>query len=192
VTAARMPSSWGFEQMALARIELTILPDNTASHRVALDSEPRARASEQTATKPQAAHGTWSSTPCTARQFLSSAQPRCPDHPRIPVAKWCGSEVRQRIAVEGSCGQLHGLCGVGSGQQQVQVLPRTSIKTGRRSPSRAPQRRVNVLCEAAHAAMRPPAPLRGFGQRVRARRRSNIATVVLARKSACLAWPGSC
>jgi RimJ/RimL family protein N-acetyltransferase len=36
VTAARMLSSWGFEQMALARIEVAILPDNTASHRVAL------------------------------------------------------------------------------------------------------------------------------------------------------------
>jgi RimJ/RimL family protein N-acetyltransferase len=36
VTAARMLSSWGFEQMALARIELAILPDNTASHHVAL------------------------------------------------------------------------------------------------------------------------------------------------------------
>jgi len=36
VTAARMLSSWAFEHMALARIELAILPDNTASHRVAL------------------------------------------------------------------------------------------------------------------------------------------------------------
>jgi len=30
-----MLCSWGFEQMALARIELAILPGNTASHRVA-------------------------------------------------------------------------------------------------------------------------------------------------------------
>lgn len=36
VTAARMLSDWAFEQMALARIELAIVPDNTASHRVAL------------------------------------------------------------------------------------------------------------------------------------------------------------
>ena len=40
----------------------------------------------------------------------------------------------------------------------------------------------HVLCEAAHATMRSPGPLRAFGQRVRARRGSNIATVAVARK----------
>jgi transposase len=46
----------------------------------------------------------------------------------------------------------------------------------------------HVLCEAAHAAMRAPGPLRAFGARVRARRGSNIATVAVARKLACLTW----
>ena len=45
-----------------------------------------------------------------------------------------------------------------------------------------------VLCEAAHAAMRAPGPLRAFGARVRARRDSKIATVAVARKLVCLAW----
>jgi transposase len=46
----------------------------------------------------------------------------------------------------------------------------------------------HVLCEAAHATMRAPGPLRAFGQRVRARRGSKIATVAVARKIACLTW----
>jgi transposase len=46
----------------------------------------------------------------------------------------------------------------------------------------------HVLCEAAHAAMRTPGPLRAFGARVRARRGSKIATVAVARKLVCLAW----
>jgi transposase len=46
----------------------------------------------------------------------------------------------------------------------------------------------HVLCEAAHATMRSPGPLRAFGQRVRARRNNKIATVAVARKLACLTW----
>jgi glycine/D-amino acid oxidase-like deaminating enzyme len=46
----------------------------------------------------------------------------------------------------------------------------------------------HVLCEAAHAAMRSPGPLRAFGQRVRKRRNNKIATVAVARKLARLAW----
>ena len=46
----------------------------------------------------------------------------------------------------------------------------------------------HVLCEAAHATMRAPGPLRAFGQRVRARRNNKIATVAVARKLACLTW----
>lgn len=46
----------------------------------------------------------------------------------------------------------------------------------------------HVLCEAAHATMRSPGPLRAFGQRVRARRNNKIATVAIARKLACLTW----
>jgi transposase len=46
----------------------------------------------------------------------------------------------------------------------------------------------HVLCEAAHAAMRAPGPLRAFGARVRARRGSKIATVAVARKLTCLTW----
>ncbi len=44
----------------------------------------------------------------------------------------------------------------------------------------------HVLCEAAHATMRAPGPLRAFGQRVRSRRGSKIATVAVARKLLCL------
>jgi transposase len=44
----------------------------------------------------------------------------------------------------------------------------------------------HVLCEAAHSTMRAPGPLRAFGQRVRAKRGSKIATVAVARKLACL------
>jgi transposase len=43
----------------------------------------------------------------------------------------------------------------------------------------------HVLCEAAHSTMRAPGPLRAFGQRVRAKRGSKIATVAVARKLAC-------
>jgi transposase len=46
----------------------------------------------------------------------------------------------------------------------------------------------HVLCEAAHATMRAPGPLRAFGQRVRAKRNSKVATVAVARKLACLTW----
>jgi transposase len=46
----------------------------------------------------------------------------------------------------------------------------------------------HVLCEAAQATMRSPGPLRALGQRVRARRNNNIATVAIARKLACLTW----
>ena len=45
-----------------------------------------------------------------------------------------------------------------------------------------------VLCEAAHATMRTPGPLRAFGQRVDARRGAQVAVVAVARKLASLAW----
>ncbi len=48
----------------------------------------------------------------------------------------------------------------------------------------------HVLCEAAHATMRSPGPLRAFGQRVRSRRGSKIATV--PSRASCSASPGSC
>lgn len=44
-----------------------------------------------------------------------------------------------------------------------------------------------MLCEAAHSTMRAPGPLRAFGQRVRSRRGSAIATLAVARKLATLA-----
>lgn len=40
----------------------------------------------------------------------------------------------------------------------------------------------HVLCEAAHATMRSPGPLRAFGQRIQKRRGRQIATVAVARK----------
>ncbi len=42
--------------------------------------------------------------------------------------------------------------------------------------------------EAAWAAIRTPGPLRAFGERIRARRGANIATVAVARKLAVLCW----
>jgi len=45
-----------------------------------------------------------------------------------------------------------------------------------------------VLVEAAWMAMRQPGPLCAFGERVRARRGSQVAAVAVARKLACLAW----
>jgi Transposase IS116/IS110/IS902 family len=41
----------------------------------------------------------------------------------------------------------------------------------------------HVLCEAAHATMRSPGPLRAFGQRVRGRRDNKIAIVAVAEKA---------
>ncbi len=46
----------------------------------------------------------------------------------------------------------------------------------------------SVLVEAAWVAMRQPGPLRAFGERIRARKGSQVAAVALARKLACLAW----
>lgn len=45
-----------------------------------------------------------------------------------------------------------------------------------------------ALCEAAHAALRSPGPLRAFGQRVAARRGRQVAIVAVARKLATVAW----
>lgn len=45
-----------------------------------------------------------------------------------------------------------------------------------------------ALCEAAHAAMRTPGPLRAFGGRVAARRGRQVAIVAVARKLATIAW----
>ncbi|MGH2528720.1 MAG: IS110 family transposase [Actinomycetota bacterium] len=46
----------------------------------------------------------------------------------------------------------------------------------------------HLLVEAAWAAIRTPGPLRAFGERIRARRGANIATVAVARKLAILCW----
>jgi transposase len=46
----------------------------------------------------------------------------------------------------------------------------------------------HLLVEAAWAAVRTPGPLRAFGERIRARRGANIATVAVARKLAVLCW----
>ena len=45
-----------------------------------------------------------------------------------------------------------------------------------------------ALCEAAHAALRTPGPLRAFGQRVATRRGRQVAIVAVARKLATIAW----
>ena len=45
-----------------------------------------------------------------------------------------------------------------------------------------------ALCEAAHAAMRTPGPLRAFGLRIAARRGRQVAIVAVARKLATIAW----
>jgi transposase len=46
----------------------------------------------------------------------------------------------------------------------------------------------HVLVEAAHQAMRTPGPLRAFGERIRARKGSQVAAVAVARKIATIAW----
>jgi transposase len=46
----------------------------------------------------------------------------------------------------------------------------------------------HLLVEAAWAALKTPGPLRAFGERIRARRGANIATVAVARKLAVLSW----
>jgi len=45
-----------------------------------------------------------------------------------------------------------------------------------------------ALCEAAHAALRSPGPLRAFGGRIAARRGRQVAVVAVARKLATIAW----
>jgi len=46
----------------------------------------------------------------------------------------------------------------------------------------------SVLVEAAWVAMRQPGPLHAFGERIRARKGSQVAAVAVARKLACLCW----
>jgi transposase len=46
----------------------------------------------------------------------------------------------------------------------------------------------HVLVEAAHQAMRTPGPLRAFGERIRARKGSQVAAVAVARKIAVIAF----
>jgi transposase len=46
----------------------------------------------------------------------------------------------------------------------------------------------SLLVEAAWVALRSPGPLRAFGQRIRARKGSQVAAVAVARKLAVLAW----
>jgi len=57
-----------------------------------------------------------------------------------------------------------------------------------RISKRGDARARHVLVEAAWTATRTPGPLRAFGQRVRARRGSQIAAVAVARKIATIAW----
>jgi transposase len=63
----------------------------------------------------------------------------------------------------------------------------TPARMGRISKQGSSEAR-RVLVEAAWAAKRSPGPLRAFGQRVQARRGSNVATVAVARKLAVLCW----
>lgn len=46
----------------------------------------------------------------------------------------------------------------------------------------------SALVEAAWTALRSPGPLRAFGERIRARKGSQVAAVAIARKLAVLAW----
>jgi hypothetical protein len=63
----------------------------------------------------------------------------------------------------------------------------TAARTGRISKEGSAEAR-RVLVEAAWSAKRVPGPLRAFGQRIQARRGSQIATVAVARKIAVLCW----
>jgi transposase len=83
-----------------------------------------------------------------------------------------------------SARHLVGYLGLDPRSRQSGVSP---IYQGHISKQGSAQAR-HVLCEAAHSTMRAPGPLRAFGQRVRGRRGSKIATVAVARKLACLTW----
>jgi transposase len=83
-----------------------------------------------------------------------------------------------------SARQLVGYVGLDPRSRQSGASP---VYSGHISKQGSSQAR-HVLCEAAHATMRAPGPLRAFGQRVRSRRGSKIATVAVARKLTCLTW----
>jgi hypothetical protein len=89
-----------------------------------------------------------------------------------------------RIDRFASSRHLVGYLGLGARSRQSGV---STVQHGHISKQGSAAAR-HVLCEAAHATMRSPGPLHAFGQRVRARRGSNIATVAVARKLACLTW----
>lgn len=63
----------------------------------------------------------------------------------------------------------------------------TPARHGRISKQGSSEAR-HLLVEAAWSAVRTPGPLRAFGERIRARRGANIATVAVARKLAVLIW----
>lgn len=80
--------------------------------------------------------------------------------------------------------QLVGYVGLDA---RVRQSGSTPARMGRISKEGSSEAR-RVLVEAAWACKRSPGPLRAFGQRVQARRGSNVATVAIARKLAVLCW----
>jgi transposase len=62
-----------------------------------------------------------------------------------------------------------------------------AARHGRISKEGASEAR-HVPCEAAKVAARTPGPLRGFAQRIRARRGTNVATIAVARKLCVIFW----
>lgn len=80
--------------------------------------------------------------------------------------------------------QLVGYLGLDA---RVRQSGSTPARTGRISKQGSAEAR-RILVEAAWACKRTPGPLRAFGQRVQARRGSNVATVAIARKLAVLCW----
>jgi transposase len=83
-----------------------------------------------------------------------------------------------------SARQLVGYLGL---DPRVRQSGSTAARTGHISKE-GPSSARAALCEAAHAALRSPGPLRAFGQRVAARRGRQVAIVAVARKLATIAW----
>ena len=83
-----------------------------------------------------------------------------------------------------SARKLVGYLGLDPRVRQSGSSPARTGHISKEGPSAARQ----ALCEAAHAALRTPGPLRAFGQRVAARRGRQVAIVAVARKLATIAW----
>jgi transposase len=80
--------------------------------------------------------------------------------------------------------QLVGYLGLDPKVRQSGSEPARHGRISKRGPAQA----RHALGQAAWVAMRSPGPMRAFGERIRARRGSQVAVTALARKLAVLCW----